>query len=102
MTIDIDIARRTILSAGKLPEITSKIPEMADENGSPSCNGSEKCDPNEPSDRLLAMLDHIEQRVESLRTQAVSLGREKQDLLEALHLLQNSKDLHHVSPGKQT
>ena len=50
-------------------------------------------------DRLLSMLDQIEQRVESLRVQAMGMEKERQDLLGALHSLQHNQDLQHVTRG---
>ncbi|CAH1255065.1 BAG family molecular chaperone regulator 2-like [Branchiostoma lanceolatum] len=53
------------------------------------------------SGRLIEMLDQIEKRVEVLREQASALELEKSSMLEALHTLQNSKDLQYCSPGER-
>lgn len=44
------------------------------------------------SNRLIILLDEIEKRVENLRKQALSLEKERGDLLECLHTVSQSED----------
>ena len=52
------------------------------------------------SSRLILMLDQIEKRVESFREQASFLEQEKENLLQALHMMQQSHDLNALSRCK--
>ncbi len=48
--------------------------------------------------RLLFVLDEVEKRVENFRETATSLEQEKEALLQALHMLGNSRELLGLTP----
>lgn len=54
----------------------------------------------EIGDRLVAMLDEIEKRVENLRETAALMEQEKESLIEMLNTVQMNKDMLRLSISK--
>lgn len=54
----------------------------------------------EIGDRLVAMLDEIEKRVENLRDTAALMEQEKESLIEMLNTVQMNKDMLRLSVSK--
>ncbi|XP_002732915.1 BAG family molecular chaperone regulator 2-like [Saccoglossus kowalevskii] len=53
------------------------------------------------TDRLIAMLDQVEKRVETLREHAIAMEQEKDHLLETIDQFRNMKELDFVSSGER-